>query len=435
MSKKADLESMQGGFGAVGTMRWDMPELAAKELSEPQVKPSSSAPQPASASQEPPADHPTQKNTEEHQSPAPSQVISQKKPVATSPEKAAESVPAGVTDIFELVWPDVPVSIDKGADGPVSTVSDIEASQPLKTETERQIPPPPVESGLGASKQAVESSSVDAAEAAGIVSAAATVEPVAEEPVRPYEKEEPVIWEQEETSLLIEEQPEDDNSEGLSSMMVYGLIGLGAAAVIGSVVWLVSLVGNSSSESKPKPVETKDADAQTKDEPEQPVAKLPPTSEPSEDKTPVEEPDSKTPTDNNRAPLSRDVTLMLEGDAPYEIDKTGIFFRDDDDDPLRGLVIKALPVGGVLEQSEKPIDQDDFFRIDALADIDQLGLTFEFDEGKTEASFGFALVSGQSVVSQLESETYTYTLKLQDTLSGPFTLSDLDNLGGQHIIA
>ncbi len=435
MSKKADLESMQGGFGAVGTMRWDMPEPAAKELGEPQVKALSPAPQPASASQATPADHPTQKNIEAFQSQVPSQVTSQKKPVATSQEKAAESVPAGVTDIFQLVWPDVPISIDKDTHGPVSTVSDIEASQPLKTETERQIPPPPVESGLGASKQPVESSSVDAAEAVGIVSATATVEPVAEEPVKPYEKEEPVIWEQEETSLLIEEQPEDDNSEGLSSMMVYGLIGLGAAAVIGSVVWLVSLVGSSSSETKRKPVETKDADAQTKDEPEQPVAKLPPTPEPSEDKTPVEEPDSRTPTDNNRAPLSRDVTLMLEGDAPYEIDKTGIFFRDDDDDPLRGLVIKALPVGGVLEQSEKPIDQDDFFRIDALADIDQLGLTFEFDEGKTEASFDFALVSGESVVSQLESETYTYTLKLQDTLSGPFILSDLDNLGGQHFIA
>ena len=435
MSKKADLESMQGGFGAVGTIRWDMPAPAAKKLSEPQVKASSSAPQPASASQETPAGHPAQKNTEALQSPVPSQVTSQQKPVTTSQERAAESVPAGVTDIFQLVWPDVPISIDKGTDVAVSTTAVTEASQPLKTETERQIPPPLVESELGASKQAVESSSVDAAEAVGTVSATATVEPVAEESVRPYEKEEPVIWEQEETSLLIEEQPEDDNSEELSSMMVYGLIGLGAAAVIGSVVWLVSLVGNSSSESKPKPIETKDPDAQTKDEPVQPVIKLPPTPEPSENKTPVEEPDSKTATNNNRAPLSRDVTLMLEGDAPYEIDKTGIFFRDDDGDPLRGLVIKALPVGGVLEQSEKPIDQDDFFRIDALADIDQLGLTFEFDEGKSEASFGFALVSGQSVVSQLESETYTYTLKLQDTLSGPFTLSDLDSLGGQHFIA
>ena len=83
------------------------------------------------------------------------------------------------------------------------------------------------------------------------------------------------------------------------------------------------------------------------------------------------------------------------------------------------MVIKSLPGEGVLKLGDDAIEEGEFLKISSLDDIDDLDITYQLEEGDSASSFEFALVSGDSVIDQLESESYTYTFSTGDSLSGP----------------
>ncbi|MCY4043791.1 MAG: hypothetical protein OXE99_01775 [Cellvibrionales bacterium] len=121
----------------------------------------------------------------------------------------------------------------------------------------------------------------------------------------------------------------------------------------------------------------------------------------------------------NSVPVSRNIEADIEGKSPYPIGKEGFFFRDDDGDPLRGLVITSLPDQGELKLGDDVLEEETFLKISSVADIDDLNLTYHLEEEESASSFDFVLVSGQSVVDQQESELYTYHFSLKETLAGP----------------
>lgn len=217
-----------------------------------------------------------------------------------------------------------------------------------------------------------------------------------------------------------------DSSFNLSWSMI-GLI-IGATAVFAGGVFLLFSDSSDASATKKKKTTTEESDSEflaaddlfsvpdvsiTEETEETEVAL-----DDAEDES-VDEQNDKQGEADDTAPVSRNIEAEIAGESPYPISKAGFFFEDDDGDPLRGLVIKSLPDEGELKLGDDAIEEGEFLKISSLDDIDDLDITYQLEEGDSASSFEFTLVSGDSVVDQLESENYTYTFIAGDSLAGP----------------